>query len=53
MNHNPKRILDTEYAVTALQMMRANSITQLVVVDQSDRYLGIVHIHDIIREGII
>lgn len=53
MNHNPKRILDTEYAVTALQMMRANSITQLVVVDSNDRYLGIVHIHDIIREGII
>lgn len=53
MSHNPKRILDTEYAVTALQMMRANSITQLVVVDQQDRYLGIVHIHDILREGII
>ena len=53
MNTNPKRILDTEYAVTALQMMRSNSITQLVVVDASDRYLGIVHIHDILREGII
>ena len=53
MNHNPKRILDTEYAVTALQMMRANSITQVVVVDHDDHYLGIVHIHDILREGII
>ena len=53
MNPNPKRILDSEYAVTALQMMRANSITQLIVVDRQDRYLGIVHIHDIIREGII
>ena len=53
MNHTPKRILDTEYAVTALQMMRANSITQLVVVDTEGRYLGIIHIHDILREGII
>ena len=53
MNTNPKRILDTEYAVTALQMMRANSITQLIVVDANGRYLGIVHIHDILREGII
>lgn len=53
MNPNPKRILDTEYAVKALQMMRANSITQLIVVDGNDRYLGIVHIHDILREGII
>lgn len=53
MNTNPKRILDTEYAVTALQMMRANSITQLIVVDADGHYLGIVHIHDILREGII
>ena len=53
MHPNPKRILDSEYAVTALQMMRANSITQLIVVDTDDRYLGIIHIHDILREGII
>lgn len=53
MNHNPKRILDTEYAVTALQMMRQNSITQLIVTDAAGRYLGIIHIHDILREGII
>jgi len=53
MNPNPKRILDTEYAVTALQMMRANSITQLIVVDADGHYLGIIHIHDILREGII
>ena len=53
MNHNPKRILDTEYAVTALQMMRQNSITQLIVTDTAGRYLGIIHIHDILREGII
>lgn len=53
MNPNPKRILDSEYAVAALQMMRANSITQLVVVDAEEHYLGIIHIHDILREGII
>ena len=53
MPPNPKRILDTEYAVTALQMMRANSITQLIVVDAEGHYLGIIHIHDILREGII
>lgn len=53
MNPNPKRIPVGEYAVKALQMMRNNSITQLIVVDESDRYLGIIHIHDILREGII
>ena len=53
MSSNPKRIMDTEYAVNALQMMRANSITQLIVTDVGGRYLGIIHIHDILREGII
>lgn len=53
MNHNPKCIRDTEYAVSALQMMRQNSITQLIVTDADGRYLGIIHIHDILREGII
>ena len=53
MTTNPKCIADTEYAVTALQLMRANAITQLVVTDADGRYLGIVHIHDILREGII
>ncbi len=53
MHPNPRTILDSEYAVNALQMMRNNSITQLIVTDNSGRYLGIVHIHDILREGII
>jgi len=53
MHPNPKTILDTEYAVNALQVMRQNSITQLIVTDETGKYLGIVHIHDILREGII
>lgn len=53
MHPNPRTILDTEYAVNALQMMRQNSITQLIVTDADGQYLGIVHIHDILREGII
>lgn len=53
MHPNPRTILDTEYAVNALQMMRQNSITQLIVTDADGHYLGIVHIHDILREGII
>lgn len=53
MHPNPKCILDSEYAVNALQIMRQNSITQLIVVDADGRYLGIIHIHDILREGII
>ena len=53
MHTNPKCILDTEYAVNALQIMRQSSITQLIVVDADGHYLGIIHIHDILREGII
>ena len=53
MHPTPRTILDTEYAVNALQLMRQNSITQLIVVDADNRYLGIIHIHDILREGII
>jgi arabinose-5-phosphate isomerase len=39
-------------AVNALDMMRKNEITQLVVAE-NDAYLGILHLHDLIREGII
>lgn len=53
MTPNPKSILDTEYAVNALGLMRTYSITQLVVVDSQGLYLGVLHLHDILREGII
>ena len=52
MSPNPKRILYNRYAEEALHMMQANSITQLVVVDENDAYLGVLHLHDILREGI-
>lgn len=53
MTPNPKCIADTEYAVNALHLMRTHSITQLVVVDSRGLYLGVLHLHDILREGII
>ncbi len=53
MSRNPKCIADTEYAVNALHLMRTHSITQLIVVDHDNRYLGVLHLHDILREGII
>lgn len=53
MSPAPKRVSATEYAVKALHMMRQNSITQLIVVDDQDHYLGVLHIHDILREGIL
>ena len=53
MSSSPKCVTPAEYAVNALNTMRANSITQLVVVDDDKHYLGVLHIHDVLREGII
>jgi len=53
MSRNPKCIVESEYAVNALHLMRTNSITQLIVTDPDGRYLGVLHLHDVLREGII
>lgn len=52
MNTDPKIIQPDAFAAEALNLMRSNNITQLLVVD-SDKYLGVIHIHDILREGIV
>jgi arabinose-5-phosphate isomerase len=50
---NPKTILHTALAVEALEKMNAFNISQLIVTDNSNKYLGFIHLHDLIREGII
>ncbi len=52
MNSSPKTIAPETLVVNALSIMRKNNITQLLVTDK-DRYLGVLHLHDILREGII
>jgi arabinose-5-phosphate isomerase len=52
MNKNPKRIEAEELAVNAMQLLEQNNITQLIVTDKG-RYHGFVHLHDLIKEGII
>jgi len=52
MTATPKFIGPDELAVDALDLMRKRSITQLVVVENG-RYLGFIHLHDLIREGLI
>ena len=52
MTKHPKTIDKNELAVNALEVMRQNNITQLVVLENS-RYEGIIHLHDLVREGII
>lgn len=52
MSRNPKTIAHDELAVNALELMREYDITQLLVM-KGDQYHGIIHLHDLIREGII
>lgn len=51
MTINPKTISIDELAINAFDKMEKNKITQLVVL-QDGKYAGMVHIHDILREGI-
>ncbi len=51
MTSNPKTIDEESLVVDALHKMRHNSITQLPVI-KDGKYLGIIHLHDILREGI-
>lgn len=53
MSTSPKTIHGDDMAALALQLMRKNSITQLIVVDSDKNFLGFVHLHDLIREGLI
>ena len=52
MSSHPKNIETTELAIEALDIMRRNNITQLLVVNKGS-YAGIIHLHDLVREGII
>ena len=52
MTANPKTIEPDKLAVDALNMLRKNEITQLAVT-ASGNYEGILHLHDLIREGLI
>ena len=52
MTKNPKYVKATDMVVDALNILEDNSITQLVVLDGED-YKGILHLHDILKEGIV
>ena len=52
MTATPKTIGPDELAVDALDLLRTSGISQLVVVADG-KYLGIIHLHDLIREGLI
>lgn len=52
MNKTPKQIEAEELAVNAMQLLEKFNITQLIVTDKG-KYHGFVHLHDLLKEGII
>jgi arabinose-5-phosphate isomerase len=52
MSSNPKTIDIDAMAIDALEALENNSITQILVTDDNNEYVGVVHLHDLIKEGI-
>lgn len=52
MSINPKHIDSNEHVSKALSILEDNSITQLLVTEDN-KYVGVIHLHDILKEGIV
>jgi arabinose-5-phosphate isomerase len=52
MTKNPKTVNPEMLVADALDIMRKNNITQLPV-KEKNTYIGMIHIHDILKEGIL
>jgi arabinose-5-phosphate isomerase len=52
MSENPKCIENNAMAVDAMELMESNGISQLLV-EEDGLYAGVVHLHDLIKEGIL
>jgi arabinose-5-phosphate isomerase len=52
MTPSPRTIHPEELAMVALDVLGQHHISQLVVADQ-ENYIGVLHIHDLMREGLI
>lgn len=53
MTRNPKTIHEDALAAKALAVMEQYSITSLIVPDEENRPKGVIHIHDILKSGIV
>jgi arabinose-5-phosphate isomerase len=50
---NPKTIKVGALAIEAFEVFKKFDITQLLVVSEAGTYLGVLHLHDLVREGIV
>ena len=51
MTKNPKTITSDVLAVKAMEVLKTNGISQLLVVD-NNQYQGVIHLHNLINEGL-
>ena len=52
MSPNPKTVEKDTMAIDALILMKQYNISQLIITDKG-RYVGMVHLHDLVKEGIL
>ncbi|MGK7391551.1 MAG: KpsF/GutQ family sugar-phosphate isomerase [Candidatus Cyclobacteriaceae bacterium M2_1C_046] len=52
MTKNPKTVQKGDFAVKAINIMQQNSITQLVVLHE-EKVVGFIHLHDLLKEGLV
>lgn len=52
MSHKPRTVPGEMLVAEALQLMKTNNITQLLVTE-GNRYVGVIHLHDILKEGVL
>jgi arabinose-5-phosphate isomerase len=53
MNEQPKTIISGAMAADALEMMKLHDINQVIVINKDKTYCGIIHLHDLLQEGLI
>lgn len=53
MTKNPKRVSEHALAIEAREIMEKNSIQHLLVVDDSDKLLGVLHLQDLLRRKVV
>ena len=53
MTRNPKIVLDSTLAYTTYKKMEQYRVIAMPVIDPEDKLVGIIHLHDIMRAGIV
>lgn len=53
MTKNPKKVHPDEMAVRALNTLEKNSISHILVTTDDNTYVGMIHFHDFLREGLL